>query len=162
MPPNTKGIWKSIVSGDYASDSAILNGYARKKVKRKNYPGLIEHNGSVVEGKIYCDVSEEDFRKLDAYEGEEYARIKVFVQLLSGKSAQCITYLFKKEYFDRLTKSEWMAKRSLAVLKKSIDTSYYENLDFPGCMKIKNTKKHSAKKKVKDVAANRNAPKKPY
>jgi gamma-glutamylcyclotransferase (GGCT)/AIG2-like uncharacterized protein YtfP len=103
----SKGIWKSIVSGDYASDSAILNGYARKKVKRKNYPGLVERDGSKVEGMLYYDISEEDFRKLDAYEGEEYARTKVSVQLSSGKSIESFTYLFKKEYFGKLTKSEW-------------------------------------------------------
>jgi gamma-glutamylcyclotransferase (GGCT)/AIG2-like uncharacterized protein YtfP len=103
----SKGIWKSIVSGDYASDSAILNGYARKKVKRKNYPGLVERDGSKVEGMLYYDISEEDFRKLDAYEGEEYARTKVSVHLSSGKSIESFTYLFKKEYFGKLTKSEW-------------------------------------------------------
>jgi len=68
---------------------------------------LIEQDGSVVEGKIYYDISEEDFRKLDAYEGEEYARTKVSVQLSSGKSIESFTYLFKKEYFGKLTKSEW-------------------------------------------------------
>jgi gamma-glutamylcyclotransferase (GGCT)/AIG2-like uncharacterized protein YtfP len=100
-------IWKSIVNREYSSDSAVLKGYARKKVKGKNYPGLIEQDGSVVEGKIYYDISEEDFRKLDAYEGEEYARTKVSVQLSSGKSIESFTYLFKKEYFGKLTKSEW-------------------------------------------------------
>ena len=100
-------IWKSIVNREYSSDSAVLKVYARKKVKGKNYPGLIEQDGSVVEGKIYYDISEEDFRKLDAYEGEEYARTKVSVQLSSGKSIESFTYLFKKEYFGKLTKSEW-------------------------------------------------------
>jgi AIG2-like family. len=100
-------IWKSIVTREYSSDSAVLKGYARKKVKGKNYPGLIEQDGSVVEGKIYYDVFEEDFGKLDAYEGEEYARKKVYVLLESAKNVECFTYLFKKEYFGRLTKNEW-------------------------------------------------------
>ncbi|MGB7567737.1 MAG: gamma-glutamylcyclotransferase family protein [Chitinivibrionales bacterium] len=108
----SKAIWKSIVTGDYASDSAVLKGYARKKVKGKNYPGLIEQAGSEVEGMIHYNISEEDFRKLDIYEGKEYERTKVFVQLLSGKSARCITYLFKKEYFNRLTESEWSPEKS--------------------------------------------------
>jgi gamma-glutamylcyclotransferase (GGCT)/AIG2-like uncharacterized protein YtfP len=103
----SKDIWSRIVSEDYLFDSAVLKGYARKKVKGKNYPGLIEQDGSVVEGKIYYDVSEEDFRKLDEYEGEEYVRKKVSVLLESGKNVACFTYLFKKEYFGRLTKNEW-------------------------------------------------------
>ena len=57
---------------------------------------------------IYYDISQEDFRKLDAYEGEEYARKKVYVLLESGKDVGCFTYLFKKEYFDRLTKQDWI------------------------------------------------------
>jgi gamma-glutamylcyclotransferase (GGCT)/AIG2-like uncharacterized protein YtfP len=103
----SKGIWKSIVNREYSSDSAVLKVYARKKVKRKNYPGLIKRDGSKVEGMIYYDVSEEDFRNLDAYEGEEYVRKKVYVLLESGKGVDCFTYLFKKEYFGRLTKNEW-------------------------------------------------------
>jgi gamma-glutamylcyclotransferase (GGCT)/AIG2-like uncharacterized protein YtfP len=105
----SKDIWKSIVSGDYAFDSAVLEGFARKKVKGKNYPGLIEQNGSTVEGRIYYDISEEDFVKLDAYEGEEYRRIKVPVFLASGKNTECFTYAFKREYFDKLTKNDWSA-----------------------------------------------------
>jgi gamma-glutamylcyclotransferase (GGCT)/AIG2-like uncharacterized protein YtfP len=102
----SKDIWTSIVSGDYSSDSAVLKGYARKKVTGKNYPGLIEQNGSTVEGQIYYDISEEDLIKLDEYEGEEYQRIKVSVFLASEKNIECFTYAFKREYFSRLTMSE--------------------------------------------------------
>jgi gamma-glutamylcyclotransferase (GGCT)/AIG2-like uncharacterized protein YtfP len=103
----SKEIWTSIVSGKYSSNSGVLNGYARKKVKGKNYPGLIEQIGSIVEGLIYYDISEDDSKKLDAYEGEEYARNNISVLLESGKNVKCFTYLFKQEYSDRLMKEDW-------------------------------------------------------
>jgi gamma-glutamylcyclotransferase (GGCT)/AIG2-like uncharacterized protein YtfP len=105
----SKEIWESIISGNYSSESAVLKGYARKKVKRKDYPGLIKHDGSKVEGMIYYDISEEDFRKLDEYEGEEYVRMKVSAKLTSGKKVECFMYLFKKEYFGKLTNRDWPA-----------------------------------------------------
>jgi gamma-glutamylcyclotransferase (GGCT)/AIG2-like uncharacterized protein YtfP len=105
----SKDVWTSIVSGDYSFDSAVLKGYARKKVTGKNYPGLTEQNGSTVEGQIYYNISEEDLIKLDEYEGEEYQRIKVSVLSGSGKNVVCFTYLFKREWFDKLTKNDWSA-----------------------------------------------------
>ena len=103
----SKEIWESIISGNYSSESAVLKGYARKKVKRKDYPGLIKHDGLKVEGMNYYDISEEDFRKLDAFEGEEYARNNISLLLESGKNVECFAYLFRKEYFNKLTKSDW-------------------------------------------------------
>ena len=50
---------------------------------------------------------------MDEYEGEEYRRIKVSVLPASGKNIECFTYAFKREYFSRLTKSDWSANEIL-------------------------------------------------
>lgn len=59
---------------------ATLHGFRRLRVKEKLYPALVDaHSHNVVEGIFYRDLTEEEFRRLDRFEGEEYDRKEVCI-----------------------------------------------------------------------------------
>jgi len=101
-------VWKTIVRGAYAFALAKLPGYARKKIQGEVYPAMFPHPGSIVEGRVYFDLSEEDLRRLDFFEGEQYERTEVVVECVSDSSAiNCCAYLFKPRYHDLLLSEDW-------------------------------------------------------
>jgi len=70
-----------------------LNGFARLLVSGRNYPMVRSHPGGRVPGLLVRGLSVSDVRKLDEYEGDEYYRASIQVQLRSGKRIWAHTYL---------------------------------------------------------------------
>jgi gamma-glutamylcyclotransferase (GGCT)/AIG2-like uncharacterized protein YtfP len=74
------------------SRPAHLNGFARYLVTHEVYPGLVREAGASVAGKLYIDLEERDWIRLDEYEGELYERCSVEVKLGQPQevtTAQC-------------------------------------------------------------------------
>lgn len=65
---------------------AVLHEFHRYKIQNRAYPGIIETKGSIVEGKLIESLEDEEISKLDEYEGVEYERVPVEVQLASDKT----------------------------------------------------------------------------
>jgi len=65
------GIWAAVVPNPYASLPAFLQGYVALRVRDADYPGLVEREGNSVEGLVYLDVSGDDLRRLDRFEGNQ-------------------------------------------------------------------------------------------
>ena len=64
-----------------ARTPAALRGYLRIRVKGEVYPALVDaHSHDVVEGVLYRDLMEEEFRLLDRFEGGEYDRREVSIE----------------------------------------------------------------------------------
>lgn len=59
----------------YESRDVILKGYGRRHVKGRVYPGLIVAPAEEVKGKLYLNLSNEDMKSLDYFEGTEYQKI---------------------------------------------------------------------------------------
>ena len=81
--------WNYFTSKTYERRKFVLQGFERKALKDRLYPGIIRSSNSHVEGIMYVNVTEEDIEKLDEYEGEEYDRITV-----TQDKTQFQTYLF--------------------------------------------------------------------
>jgi gamma-glutamylcyclotransferase (GGCT)/AIG2-like uncharacterized protein YtfP len=103
----SRDVWNKIISGNYKSEKGILAGYERKKIINKSYPGLIESPDEKTSGIIYFDVDEDDLKKLDSFEGDEYKKIKVKVKTIKNKKIICIAYLYKKKYKKFLSDEKW-------------------------------------------------------
>jgi len=100
-------IWCRVVKDGYRSASGIISGYARFTVAGERYPGLVESPSGSLAGVVYFDVNDADVARLDHFEGEEYERTEVFVELAEGQKIACQTYLFKHEFRHRLTDNVW-------------------------------------------------------
>lgn len=90
-PHIQKKVFSRQIEGSYDN----LIGY--RKIHRQFsdgiYPDLIEDCNSVVKGMVF-QITDEDLKKCDLYEGEEYE--KLTIKLESGESAEI--YIGKKKH----------------------------------------------------------------
>ncbi|MCQ8896186.1 gamma-glutamylcyclotransferase [Limnobacter humi] len=99
-------VWQQVVKGQYARQPATAVGYARYAVPQEDYPAMVEQAGAQVQGMVWLDVTPEDIERLDAFEGPEYTRQTIAVQLESLKEPlQVDTYLWLNH--DQLQRHEW-------------------------------------------------------
>ena len=61
---------------------AMLHDYCRHKVQYADYPAIIPHTGSRVRGSLVTGLTEGDLYRLDIFEGDQYKRDVVKVQVL--------------------------------------------------------------------------------
>ncbi|EWC45011.1 hypothetical protein DRE_06291 [Drechslerella stenobrocha 248] len=64
---------------------AILHDHCRHRVKGVDYPGVIAQSGNSVRGTVVEGLSKVDIERLDIFEGDEYERLQVDVNLLSNE-----------------------------------------------------------------------------
>ncbi|KIW99233.1 uncharacterized protein Z519_00896 [Cladophialophora bantiana CBS 173.52] len=61
---------------------AMLQDYRRHRVRYADYPAIIPHSGSRVRGSVVTGLTQGDIYRLDIFEGSQYKRDVVKVQLL--------------------------------------------------------------------------------
>ena len=92
---------------------AWLSAHVRLSVRDQDYPGLrpaISEEGDVrpVEGVLYRGLSDSEFNRLDAFEGAEYERVLVSVQVEGhGEPQAAWVYRFREDVADRLLPQPW-------------------------------------------------------
>lgn len=99
-------VWTRVVSGRYQQDVAVARGYRRFAVRDESYPGMIEMSGAEVQGVVYFDVSPPDLAALDAFEGEDYQRVAIPLNLTDGAIVFAQTYLYLP--VSGLTEQDWL------------------------------------------------------
>ena len=66
---------------------------------------------ALVHGCIYHGVDRHCLALLDAFEGDEYRRIRVSVTVAGGKRISAYTYAIRPRYTRLLMKQEWVLER---------------------------------------------------
>ncbi|KIX09668.1 uncharacterized protein Z518_00749 [Rhinocladiella mackenziei CBS 650.93] len=61
---------------------AMLQSYRRHRVRHADYPAILAHEGSCVRGSVVSGLTRGDLYRLDIFEGDQYSRQKVKVQVL--------------------------------------------------------------------------------
>lgn len=102
-------IMARVCGREFASEPASLAGHARHPVHGQDYPGLRPAPGGIVPGRLYRDVDAQAWARLDAFEGAEYERVRVDVQLACGAAAPAWVYRFRAEFAARLLPGDWDA-----------------------------------------------------
>lgn len=87
-------VWSTVVAGTYRSAPAVARGYARYALRGETYPGAIAQADAALPGVVYFDVDAIDLAHLDRFEGDEYRRITVTVELADGSSVPAAMYLY--------------------------------------------------------------------
>ena len=86
-------VLERVIGRRLTGEAAVLQGYRRLRVKNEPYPVIIPAAGAAVEGMVYRSLTAEEFRRLDLFEGEEYARR----QVAPGRM-QAFTYVLTREW----------------------------------------------------------------
>lgn len=89
------------------SASATLLNYACYALAGLVYPGIIFQKGVSVDGVVYQGLSRAQLAKLDAYEGAQYRRLRVWVTAANDQRVQAWTYVLQPRYYHRLTGRPW-------------------------------------------------------
>ena len=87
-------VWQQVVRGRYASQPAILHGYARFAVRDETYPGIVAQSDAQVPGLVYLGIDAADLAQLDQFEGDDYRRIETVVTAADGRIHPVQTYLY--------------------------------------------------------------------
>lgn len=88
---------------------ARLNNYSRYLVKGTCFPGITHNHGGYVYGKLYSEVNQKEFKKLDLFEGKIYERIEVEI-LTSSRALIAQTFIILPTYKNRLSNKPWSPK----------------------------------------------------
>ena len=103
-------VWSRVVKGNYASSIEQISGFSRFRVIGEQYPAVLREQAplsgptakpSVLEGRVYWNLSEPDQERLDRFEGSDYQRIQVLTA--SHKSVGLYLYLWS----DRVSAEPW-------------------------------------------------------
>lgn len=89
------------------SEPARLHGHRRHPVRGEDYPGLRPAAGGIVDGRLYRDIDAALWARLDAFEGTDYERVPVPVQLADGRTETACVYCFRVEQAGRLLPGDW-------------------------------------------------------
>eukprot|EP00835_Amoeboradix_gromovi_P006751 NODE_871_length_3543_cov_0.112079.p1 type:complete len:824 gc:universal NODE_871_length_3543_cov_0.112079:3229-758(-) len=82
----------SVINRIIPGTAAILHDYKRYQVVKQNYPGIVFHLNSIVQGYV-IQVNDEELLLLDDYEGTSYSRISVMV-MCNMEMISVFTYVF--------------------------------------------------------------------
>lgn len=105
-------------------EDARLAGYARHPVRGEDYPGLVPDAAGEVHGLLYRDLPASAWPRLDAFEGEMYARLPVRVESAAGMVHKAWAYVFIPEYRHLLQPGEWDFARFLASGRARFESRY--------------------------------------
>jgi gamma-glutamylcyclotransferase (GGCT)/AIG2-like uncharacterized protein YtfP len=117
-------VWNRIAGRRYEKHTALLKGYRRLCVKGETYPGLVKSFNCSVEGVVYLDVTAQDIRRLDRFEGDYYRRISVAVSSETGDMLDAEVYLFSKQSRHLLSTLPWNPVRFQMLHLRRFITRY--------------------------------------
>ena len=101
-------VWSQLVRGDYVKRPARLQGFTRRAVHNDVYPVIFKSNdGECVDGFVYFGVSDEDLRRLDAFEADAYDRQPHSVIVEGFEKHIADAYVLKECYMHLVNSSEW-------------------------------------------------------
>ncbi len=124
-------VMKSVTGSAFSGEEAILNGWARYRVQKSEYPGIRQEEGGAVSGKLYWDMDEQAIEKLDAFEGDKYQRVCVTVELPDGKQQEAWAYSFKEDFQHLLSNDPWELNRFMQNgLERFINWFVEDRRDF--------------------------------
>lgn len=116
-------IMSSVAGMTMFGEPGTLHGHARHPVREEDYPGMVPDAHGQVEGRLYRDLTEAAFARLDRFEGEMYERRRVQVHAGQGVVAAW-TYIFRPEFAHLLLAGDWCFESFLVVGKTRFERRY--------------------------------------
>lgn len=101
-------IFEAVTGRPLEGESAVLEGYARFRVRGEVYPGIVEAAGAHVAGVIYSGIDPAALARVDRFEGGMYRRETVRVRVSrEGRIVTAETYVVRPRWRVLLTDAPW-------------------------------------------------------
>jgi gamma-glutamylcyclotransferase (GGCT)/AIG2-like uncharacterized protein YtfP len=118
-------IMRAVTGHAYSSQAATLSGYARYRIKNATYPGIIADTRAETSGRIYFDVDDTSWTKLDAFEGAPYQRLTLSVVAADGATYLADAYVIPASARGILSTAPWMLDQFLAHDQDTFMATYF-------------------------------------
>ena len=89
-------VWSRVMNRAHAHQRALVRGYSRRQLPGEVYPAMIAvDQGSMVEGVLYANLTDEEIARLDRFENEgvDYERVTVRAETAGGV-VEAFTYIY--------------------------------------------------------------------
>ena len=107
-------VLERLISHAYTLQPAVLQGYTRYCVKNQVYPGVVREPGGQTDGLILHPIGPSQLKKLDAYEGASYQRLKLQVHTSQAEVVNAWCYVIPQRGRYLLANNLWRPERFLA------------------------------------------------
>ena len=99
-------VLRQVIGRGVASRPAVLEDYARYRLRHSVYPGIVEHPGGRVTGLVYSGIEAHEVERLDAYEGALYER-RALTLWVEGEKIEALGYVLRSEHRGQLSQDPW-------------------------------------------------------
>lgn len=106
------------------SRPATLHHFRRSRLQHLDYPGVFAHKDAHVPGILYLDLPTPALRRLDDFEGDQYMRQEVEVEVDGGQYLSAMTYVLQAHCQTLATGEEWDFATFLNSGKDRFITTY--------------------------------------
>lgn len=86
-------VYQLVTGRDRTGTEAVVHGYSVRRLPGAVYPVMIESPGESAVGLILPNLTQDEFRRLDAYEDSFYLRLIVTAQLANGQTTKAWAYI---------------------------------------------------------------------
>ncbi len=100
-------VMAAVTGRTFRFEQAVLPGYARFRIKRQVYPGIIADATGSVHGLMYHAIDEQCLQRLDEFESHIYQRRQVRVQLTGADNTDAYAYIVARNYQHLLSGDDW-------------------------------------------------------
>lgn len=90
---------------------AVLHDYGCYTLTGAVYPGIRHEPGAQTQGVVYDGLDGGALARLDRFEGDEYQRKQLEVQLADAQTIEVWVYVFRPELGGRLSSTVWDRER---------------------------------------------------
>ena len=103
-------LMEAVTGRTFASQPALLEGYARYALRGATFPGLVEEGHSATDGVLWRDLDAASLARVDDYEGDWYERRAVTVRA-GDAPLPAQTYVLVDAQRRRVSRRRWVAAR---------------------------------------------------
>ena len=100
-------VFRAVTGRSAPHAPAVLEGYARYRIRDATYPAIVAEPGARTEGVVYAGLDAQAVLALDRFEGEMYTRERVTVRATDGRARAVETYVFVDELHHLLAPEPW-------------------------------------------------------
>jgi gamma-glutamylcyclotransferase (GGCT)/AIG2-like uncharacterized protein YtfP len=100
-------VMEAVTGKSFESTEAVLQGYARYRLKGRIYPGITKVPNRSVDGCVYHGIDNPVLGLIDAFEADEYQRVRVTVTGTDGVLISANTYVITPAHSTLLTRQDW-------------------------------------------------------
>ncbi len=104
-------VLRAVIGRVPASEPAVLEGFARFRVRDASYPGIVAAPGARTEGTLWRGLDADALSALDRFEGALYERLRLPVRTRAGATVQAHVYVVRAARRDVLGPEPWDKER---------------------------------------------------